>query len=140
MIVSVGTNNAAPENDVGCTGDPADLEANIAWLLTVTPACVQERIDSYAARYDNIFSTITELRGGEPTVFVALNVYNANAGIPEYQAATPVGRVDEFESVLTGAYDGWNEMLCDHTTQHGFACVDTYHAFNGPDRDRFPAS
>ena len=39
---------------------------------------------------------------------------------------------DKAERFLTGLYDDWNAMLCDRATHAGFACVDVYHAFNGP--------
>ncbi|HYO19879.1 MAG TPA: SGNH/GDSL hydrolase family protein [Dermatophilaceae bacterium] len=37
------------------------------------------------------------------------------------------------ERASTAIFDSWNAMICTAAEQHGFACADIYHAFNGPE-------
>jgi hypothetical protein len=136
VLVSVGYNNVMPDasTGVGCLGDMGDsIESYLTWLLETTPECRQAGRDVYAADYDTIFSTIRELRGGAPTVLAALNVHDGNKGNPEITAAKVSADVlADVDALLPDIYDAWNTMLCDRAVQGGFACVDVYHAFNGP--------
>ena len=136
VIVSVGFNNVMPDSStgVGCLGDMGTTTASyVAWALATTPECRQAGRDAYAADYDVIFSTISDLRAGAPTVLAALNVHDGNKGNPDLHAdEVPQDIQDQAERFLTGLYDDWNAMLCDRATHAGFACVDVYHAFNGP--------
>jgi lysophospholipase L1-like esterase len=136
VIVSVGFNNVLPDaaSGIGCLGDMGDsVESYTMWLLATTPECRQVARDAYAADYDVIFSTITDLRAGAPTLYAALNVHDGNKGDPALHADTvPKAIQDQAESLLTSLYDDWNAMLCDRASQAGFTCVDVYHAFNGP--------
>ncbi len=136
VIVSVGFNNVMPDSStgIGCLGDMGATAASyMAWALATTPECRQAGRDSYASDYDVIFSTIKELRAGAPTLLAVLNVHDGNKGNPEVHAdSVPQAIQDEAEQWLTRLYDDWNAMLCDRATHAGFACVDVYHAFNGP--------
>ncbi len=140
VIVSVGYNNALPDAStwVACGGDMGStIDSFIAWALATDPECLQAGIDSYAQDYDTIFETISDLRNGSPTVFVALGVYDGNLGHPELQTATAseetMAAMDQW---IIDAYDRWNPMLCESATAHGYECVDLYHAFNGPEGSR----
>ena len=136
VIVSVGFNNVLPDpaTGIGCLGDGGDtVESYTLWLLATTAECRQSGRDTYAEAYDDIFSTITELRGGAPTSFIALNVHDGNKNNSDVAAADlPEATKESVEQLFVPIYDDWNAMLCDRAARAGFACVDVYHAFNGP--------
>ena len=139
VILSVGFNSAMPDpaTGVGCDGDGiTTTETWIPWLLKAKEACLQDGLDTYAAQYDRIFSAITDLRAGKPTVYAAINVHDGNLGSPDFENANVT---DDMKAAirpwLVAWYDRWNEMLCRMATEHDFACIDVYHAFNGPKGD-----
>ena len=139
VILSVGFNNAMPDpaTGVGCKGDGiTTMETWIPWLLAAKEGCLQDGLDTYAAQYDRIFSAITDLREGKPTVYTAINVHDGNLGSPDFRDANvsdaQKAAVDRW---MIAWYDRWNEMLCGKAKQHDFACIDVYHAFNGPQGD-----
>ena len=139
VIVSVGFNSAMPDpaTGVGCKGDGiTTMETWIPWLLAAKEKCLQAGLDTYAAQYDRIFSAITDLREGKPTVYTAINVHDGNLGSPDFEEAkVPDDAKAAMASWLIAWYDRWNEMLCRKAKEHDFACVDVYHAFNGPNGD-----
>lgn len=136
VIVSVGFNNVMPDpaTGVGCPGDEVmAIEAYVTWLLAAKESCLQAGLDAYAAQYDRIFSAITALRAGEPTVYAAINVHDGNLDSPDFTEATVTdAKQAAVHDWLVAWYDRWNEMLCRKAVEHGFACIDDYHAFNGP--------
>lgn len=140
VIVSVGYNNALPDatTGVGCKGDMGQtIESYVTWALATKPACLKAGIDTYAAQYDRIFSAITELRKGAPTLYAAINVHDGNLGDPAFVGADLSAETrTALDRWIVAAYERWNPMLCDKAKQHGFACVDVYHAFNGPKGDK----
>ena len=121
VVVSVGFNSAMPDASLGtgCTGDMGTTDASYAdWLLTTDDACVQAGIDAWAPDYDEIFTTIAGLRPGEPTLRVALNVYDGNIDWIQ-NADVPSDRVPKVERFLTTLYDRFNPMLCDRAKAAG---------------------
>ena len=48
----------------------------------------------------------------------------------------PAEKLAKMNAWMVGVYDQWNAMECDRAKAHGFACVDVYHAFNGPKGDK----
>jgi hypothetical protein len=127
-----------PETGIGCSGDLGEgMEGIIAWTFTTKPACLREQIDTYAKKYDAIFTTIAALRGESPTVLAALNVHDGNIGSAEWRDAdVSPATIETVEQWIIDSYDRWNPMLCGQAARHGFTCVDVYEAFNGPDGSR----
>ncbi len=140
VLVSVGFNNALPSSGIlACSGSSgAGAAGYIDWALSEgTPECVQAGVDWFARDYDAIFSTITDLLKGKPTLVAALNVHDGNLGGADFaRADVPQEAKDRFEHWIVDAYDRWNAMLCAQAKSHGVACVDLYHAFNGPAGDQ----
>ncbi len=140
VIVSVGYNNALPDasTGVGCGGDMGGtVESYVAWALSTTATCLKAGIATYAAQYDRIFSAITDLRHGAPTIYIAINVHDGNLGGPDFvNANLPSATRARIDRWIIDAYDRWNAMLCAKAKVHQFTCVDVYHAFNGPKGDQ----
>ena len=151
VLVSVGFNNAMTDppyaaalverygGDWGCLGDIGTTIATyVTWALEhLDDPCVQAGLDAYAAVYDDIFSSINEVRGGAPGVLAALNVYDANLmgrDFTESGLDRPI--LDATWPWMISLYDRWNDMECARATEHDFTCVDLYDAFNGPGGDR----
>jgi len=140
VIVSVGFNNALPDpaTGVGCLGDAGTtVESYVRWVLASAATCQQAGLDTYAAMYDRILAAITALRAGKPTVFAVINVHDGNLGSPDFaNAQLPKATKTEMDRWMVDWYDRWNAMECERATAHGFACIDVYHAFNGPKGDQ----
>ena len=144
MMLSVGFNNVVPDLSQpppggfpkGCdTQEPGVPDPGIALVVATTPECTSKTVALWAKAYDEIFSTMSDLRAGQPTAFIALNVYNGNLNNPDVKAALDAATYDKTLNVIIDIYDQWNAMLCKSAKAHGFTCVDTYHAMNGPDGD-----
>lgn len=136
VILSVGFNNALPDptTGFGCRGSiGTTVEGYIAWALRAKTTCLRAGVVAYAKVYAGILATITKVRAGKPGLLVALNVYDANLGNSDFLAAN-VSRpkLQKLGRWIVRAYDRWNAMTCREAKGHGVACVDLYHAFNGP--------
>jgi len=134
VLVSVGYNNVFPDpaTGVGCSGDAGTTDASaVAWALQTKADCLAAGIKTWAAVYDDIFSTIVSLRPDKPTMRIALNAYNGNIDWIRH-ADVPKDVKPAMERWLVAAYDRWNPMECDRASAAGFTCVDIYHAFSGP--------
>lgn len=140
VLLSVGFNNAMPDTGTwsGCTGNMGgSIQEYVAWALATTPACIKEGLDTYATQYDRIFSAITDLRAGKPTVYAVINVHDGNLNGSDFtDAGLPADKLAKVNAWMIGIYDQWNAMECAKGKEHGFACVDVYHAFNGPKGDK----
>jgi lysophospholipase L1-like esterase len=140
VIVSVGFNNTLPDptTGIGCAGDIGrTIETYIAWALATTPACLKTGINTYAAQYDRIFKMISDLRKGKPTVYAVINVHDGNLGGSDFTEANVTKDMKRLmDRWIIAAYNQWNAMECGRAKAHGFACVDVYHAFNGPAGDQ----
>jgi lysophospholipase L1-like esterase len=139
VLVSVGFNNALPSSGIlACSGSSgAGAAGYIDWALSEgTPKCVQAGVDWFARDYDTIFSTITDLLKGKPTLVAALNLHAGNLSGGDFAGVdVPQKTRDRFDRWLVDASRRWNAMLCAQAKSHGVACVDVYHAFNGPTGD-----
>ena len=142
VILSVGANNALPDYGnpppggfpAGCDAvAPGIADSIIGHIVATTSHCNEATAAAWAKDYDTIFTKISELRAGKPTVFIALNVYDANINNPDVKAAMDAATFAATEKVIVDAYDKWNTMLCNGAQAHGFVCVDIYHLMNGPD-------
>jgi len=140
VLVSVGFNNAFPDPATwhDCKGDiGGSVESYVDWALSDGSACLKPGLATYAKQYDRIFSMLTDLRKGKPTVFGVINVHDGNLNGSDFtDAGMPAAKLAAINAWMVGVYDRWNAMECDRGKAHGFACVDVYHAFNGPKGDQ----
>jgi lysophospholipase L1-like esterase len=93
----------------------------------VDAECAEDATRTYQPKYDALYSTVAGYRTGKPTILLTINRYNDWLGSPDGNL-TPD---QDMRTVLL--HDAWNDMLCDAAEDNGFACVDIYHQFNGPD-------
>jgi lysophospholipase L1-like esterase len=142
VILSVGANNALPDSGnpppggfpAGCDAvAPGIADPIIGHIVATTSHCNEATAAAWAKDYDTIFTKMSELRAGKPTVFIALNAYDANIDNPDIKAAMDAATFAATEKVIVDAYDKWNTMLCKEASANGFVCVDVYHLINGPD-------
>ena len=77
--------------------------------------------------YEELFATVSGWRAGKPTLLLTLNRYN------DWIGWQPVNLTPEQADKTVILHDAWTTMLCDAAQTNGFACIDIYHAFNGPD-------
>jgi lysophospholipase L1-like esterase len=140
VVVEVGYNNAMPdpETGIGCGGSIGTQTATeiAAWLRSTEPECLASGVATYGALYDQIFAGVRELRGEQPTVYIATTTIDGN--IDESMSDSLLGLLDPAdrpfaEQWTLDAYDRWNTMLAERATAAGFDVVDLYHEFNGPD-------
>jgi len=138
VLASVGFNDMLPNWGVGCPGDMgSDAAGYIAWALTTTPECLTPMYDHFAAEYDTIFSAITDLRAGKPTLFAVINLHDANLGGADIvNANVTKDALAGMARWMIAQYDRWNAMECTKAKQHRLECIDVYHAFNGPEGDQ----
>ena len=147
VIVSVGANNALPDYGnpppggfpAGCDAVATGIsDSIIGHIAATTSHCNEATAAAWAKDYDTIFTQIAGLRTGLPTVFIALNVYDANINNPDIKAAMDATTFAATEKVIVDAYDKWNAMQCKEAEANGFVCVDVYHLMNGPDGAQAP--
>jgi hypothetical protein len=83
---------------------------------------------------ESIYESIAQLNADHgPSVLEALTVYSSIVDNPVLPSAlSPADRTRLYD-IGKLAYDRWNQRLCKRAEANGFTCVDTYHAFNGPD-------
>jgi hypothetical protein len=98
-------------------GRSSPLRTSLWWALRTTAPSSRR----------TLFSRVSDLRKGQPTILRTINRYSDWIGWREARL-TP-----EQENRTTIILDAWNEMLCSAAEKHGFACIDIYHAFNGQD-------
>ncbi len=138
VVIEVGFNNALPdpETGIGCSGSMAS--GYVTWLFTTTPECLAQGVDTYGQLYDQIFASISELRGGQPTVLIVTNTIDGNIDptTDGLLAIAASDQADEVKAWTVSAYDRWNEMVGQRAEAAGFTVVDLYHAFNGPAGDQ----
>ena len=124
IVVSISHNDTAwNRNDDPCDGPSTD---NIDWSkFNVT--CAAAAAEIFRPKFESLFAQIMALRGGKPTIFQTINVYNDWIGVPG-----GVSSPTEMEATRV-VVDAWNEMVCKAAQANGFTCADIYHAFNGAD-------
>jgi lysophospholipase L1-like esterase len=88
----------------------------------------QTCLDATAARYGqnltSILKSIRTLRAGKRTMLRVTNDYNDLIGDPRVPAAA--------DAIAKTFFDTLSTLTCRLAKQYGGACIDTYHAFNGP--------
>ena len=125
IVVGIAHNSSELASDTPC-GAPLDENQMPDWS-TVDAGCAASAAAKYRPQYEQLFSRVLALRNGQPTILRTINRYSDWIGWAE------AGLTPEQERKTTVILDAWNEMLCSAAEKHGFACVDIYHAFNGPD-------
>lgn len=132
VLISVGFNNTPPwPAGNPCGGQESDdLDTQVSTVLRYPPTCIARAVQTYRASYDRIYSAIAAIAPKTATL-IAVNVYNSWIGYPDLRASASTATLRRLTTITKRVYDDWNSMLCTSATQHGFACVDIYHAFNG---------
>lgn len=141
VIASVGFNDQAPwPEDRPCQEDGGTaLATKVKAILQYSDSCIEETIESYRTAYESAFEEISRL-APEPRVLIALNVYSVIPGFPDLEDVASEEELDSLTMIFARILDGWNEMLCETASAHGFICVDIYGAFNGPEGTTPPGS
>ncbi len=122
VVISAGHNDTPWNlNDDSCDGPSSD---DIDWSR-FTSACALEAATAFGVALDGVLSEVDELRAGEPTAVRLINFYNDWIGGPGVPPQATAGS----KLVL----DAFSTVICDVAAAHAARCVDTYHAFNGPD-------
>ncbi len=126
ILVAIGTNDA-PWNitDDACDG-PATAVELLPWAQ-YSDACIAEEVERFRPAFDAVFQRLVELRGGEPTIYRAIDRYNDWIGFE----GGPVPPEAVEASVDYNV--AWNEMICETAEANGFACGHVSTAFNGED-------
>jgi hypothetical protein len=127
IIVGIAHNSFELNNDEQCGATFDEATSTLKGWSKVTPRCAASSTAKYGPQYDHLFATVASWREGRPTLLRTINKYNDWNG---WEAAhlTP----DQVRRTVF-MHDAWNRMLCRSAEEHGFACADIYHAFNGPD-------
>lgn len=101
-------------------------------------ACIEAVEQPYIADLDAILSEIVALREGKPTSVRITTFYNDLLAGPGYDPAwfEDAATIAEAKGTARTFLDRWNADVCAVATKHGAACVDLYHAVNGPDGDQ----
>jgi lysophospholipase L1-like esterase len=91
-------------------------------------ACAKATAPVYGRNLEAILKSIKVLRTGKPTILRVTNDYNDMIGEPTvpkffYAASKPF-------------YDVYSALTCRLARKHEAVCIDTYHAFNGPNGRR----
>ncbi len=126
IIVSIGNNDTPWNRD----DDPCDGAGYPVWSK-FNPTCAAAAAEIFRPKLESVFSQIVALRAGKPTIFRTINGYNDWLGGIDQDSGsvTPPEATTPTRLVL----DAWSAMTCKAAEANGFACADTYHAFNGPD-------
>jgi len=94
--------------------------------------CLDATASVYRRNLAEILNTIKALRSGKPTMLRVTDDYNDIIGdptVPKYAYR-----------IVKPFFDRYSALTCQLARQHGAVCIDTYHAFNGPNgvRDAGP--
>lgn len=127
IIVAIAHNSFPLSSDAPCGSGFDEVASTLEDWSKVDTACASAAATEFRPVYDELFSTVAGWRTGQPTILLAVNKYNDWIGW-EQADLTP-----DQEKRTTLLHDAWNTMLCQSATEHGFDCVDVYHAFNGAD-------
>lgn len=130
IVVTIGHNDT-PWNasDDACDGDTEPTDAPAVWRAYTGP-CVETEVARFRHNMDTILTVIAGLRAGMPTALRLTTQYNDVLAVPTAPAIA--------KTVSIRVKDAFNEAACQVAEEHGFVCVDVYHAFNGPNGDQNP--
>jgi lysophospholipase L1-like esterase len=122
VIVTIGHNDT-PWNstDDPCDGNNPDGVFN--WPKYVG-ACVTQQAQRHGSELDGILGEIQSLRDGKPTALRVTTDYNDVIGDPTVGPGTDAPSV--------AVVNAFARETCRVAALHAAACVDVYHAFNGP--------
>jgi lysophospholipase L1-like esterase len=91
-------------------------------------SCLAKMAPVFEANLDAILHTIRALRHGKPTLLRVTDDYDDLIGDPKFDtAAAPL--VKRF-------FDRYSAIACRLAQRYAGICIDTYHAFNGPNGTR----
>ena len=140
ILVSIGNNDGPPwPTTRPCGGQNATTgPEQVVQVQKYTYKCIAATIASYRPDLAGILRTIDTLRSGRPQVRAMLTIYsnwNGNPQLPQTMGNSGAALTAKNKVI----YDSWNAMACATATSSGFACVDTYHAFDGSDGLGSPA-
>jgi len=125
VVVGIAHNSAELASDTPC-GAPLTADDMPDWAK-IDGKCAISAAAGYRTQFEELFSRVSALRKGKPTVLRTINRYSDWIGWSEGNL-TPAQ-----ERKTTLIFDEWNKVLCPAAEANGFTCVDIYHAFNGPD-------
>jgi lysophospholipase L1-like esterase len=126
IVVTIGHNDP-PWNREDDSCDGKRVAPDVDWK-SYGPACVRAIADVYRTNLDGILRQVRALRDGRPTLLRVTTDYNDLIGDPSLPAIA--GRVGKpFHDTETAA-------TCMVARAYAARCVDTYHAFNGPNGTR----
>lgn len=126
VTVTIGHNDP-PWNS---SDDPCDGPAGYPdpdWTR-YDAACLSATAASYKRNIQGILRAVRSLRAGKPTLLRVTNDYDDLIGDPQI----PVSSYPIAEKFL----DTYSALTCRMARMYKAICVDTYHAFNGPDGTR----
>jgi lysophospholipase L1-like esterase len=126
IVVTIGHNDP-PWNREDDSCDGKQVAPEVDWS-SYGSECVQAIAQVYRTNLDGILREIRALRKGKPTLVRVTTDYNDLIGDPSLptiagQAGKPF-------------YDADTPITCKLARKYGGMCVDTYHAFNGPNGTR----
>lgn len=127
IIVGIAHNSFELNSDEPCGTTFNEEMSTLEDWSKVTARCAATSAAEYRPQYDDLFATIRSWRDGHPTLLRTINKYNDWNGWEDAHL-TP-----QQERRTIVMHDAWNRMLCRSAEEHGFACADVYHAFNGPE-------
>ncbi len=91
-------------------------------------ACLAATAKVYGDSLDAILRELRRLRSGKPTLIRVTSDYNDLLGDPQVPtAATPTAK---------RFFDTYSVLTCRLAQKYKAVCIDTYHAFNGPNGTR----
>jgi lysophospholipase L1-like esterase len=96
-----------------------------------------ELVKIFEGNLDKILGRIDTLRAGKPTMIRVTTIYNN--GIASESALDPDGAgtgINFWKPIV----ETQNATICTLAIAHNAACVDIYHAFNGPDGTSSPTA
>ena len=105
---------------------------------------MEEGVATYGDLYDQIFTSVKELRSGHPTVMIVTNTIDGNIDPDDPDGLLGLvkgtDQVDAVRAWALAAYERWNGMLAERAAAAGFVLVDLFRSFNGPDGSEPPRS
>jgi lysophospholipase L1-like esterase len=126
IVVTIGHNDPPwNRDDDSCDGKQG--YPNVSWSR-YGPACVRAIAHVYRTNLDGILRQVRALRAGKPTLLRVTTDYNDIIGDP---TVPPIAA-----RVSKPFYDTDTPITCTLARKYGGKCIDTYHAFNGPNGTR----
>jgi lysophospholipase L1-like esterase len=126
ITLTIGHNDP-PWNseDDSCDGKGGYPNAN--WSK-YDQTCLDATAAQYRQNFISILKSIRTLRAQKRTMLRVTNDYNDLIGDPQVPASA--------DAIAKPFFDTLSILTCRLAKQYGGACVDTYHAFNGPSGTR----